>query len=176
MKSSILLRSTLVLGAAVALLGAGCGTNTSSTPAVPSPTPSAPVTNPTPEAPTSSAPVVPAATTTTPATVPTQPPQLPQDQQPQSTPAPAPTPSRPAPTAKTYSLQDVAQHKDASSCWTVVSGKVYDVTSWIARHPGGERAILSMCGRDATSAFSGQHGGQARPESELASYQIGTAK
>ncbi len=165
MNSSFLFRSTLVLGAAVALLGAGCGANTVSSPVIPPPTPPAPVTTTTPETPTPT-PIEPATTTTA------------------LTPAPATststtptTPSRePAPAAKTYSLQDVAMHKDASSCWTVIEGKVYDLSAWIARHPGGERAILSLCGKDGTTMFSGQHGGQAAPMSALASFQIGTVK
>ncbi|MBK8732116.1 MAG: hypothetical protein IPL93_04410 [Actinomycetales bacterium] len=36
-----------------------------------------------------------------------------------------------------YTLAQVQQHATASSCWTVVSSGVYDVTSWIAQHPGG---------------------------------------
>ena len=78
------------------------------------------------------------------------------------------------PAANTFTLADVATHNSASSCYAAVSGSVYDLTSWISEHPGGTRAILGMCGRDATSAFIAQHGGQARPASELAAFQIGT--
>lgn len=75
--------------------------------------------------------------------------------------------------ASGYTMTDVAKHTSASSCWTAVNGSVYDVTSWINRHPGGAGAILSMCGRDASNAFDDQHGGQRRPEQELASFFIG---
>jgi len=51
---------------------------------------------------------------------------------------------------------------------------VYDLTKWIARHPGGQREILAICGRDGSSAFNGQHGGDARPEQLLAGFEIGT--
>ncbi len=77
-------------------------------------------------------------------------------------------------TAKTYILAQVATHKDATSCWTTINGSVYDVTSWISQHPGGQQAILGLCGIDGSEAFNGQHGGQARPASELASFKIGT--
>lgn len=77
-------------------------------------------------------------------------------------------------TPKTYTLANVAEHKDATSCWSVVNGVVYDLTSWIANHPGGKKAILSICGKDGTQAFSGKHGGQERPETTLASFKIGT--
>lgn len=74
----------------------------------------------------------------------------------------------------TYSLADIAKHAGASSCWTAVNGKVYDVTKWITQHPGGRRAILGMCGKDGSSAFDGQHGGQRRPEAELKQFLVGT--
>jgi cytochrome b involved in lipid metabolism/uncharacterized membrane protein len=82
------------------------------------------------------------------------------------------SPSAPARTS--YTLADVAKHGSASSCWTAVNGKVYDVTEWITQHPGGRRAILGMCGKDGSSAFDGQHGGQRRPEAELKQFLVGT--
>ena len=75
--------------------------------------------------------------------------------------------------AKTYTLADVAKHANATSCWTAINGKVYDVTSWIDQHPGGREAILSTCGKDASAAFNDQHGGQRRPAQELATFYIG---
>lgn len=74
----------------------------------------------------------------------------------------------------TYTLADVAKHNSVQSCWTAVRGSVYDVTSWISRHPGGSEAILSLCGTDGTSAFVDQHEGQSRPERELARFIIGS--
>lgn len=59
-----------------------------------------------------------------------------------------------APAEASYSLAQVANHASASDCWVVVSGKVYDVTSYAAIHPGGAQAITSLCGTDATAVFS----------------------
>ncbi len=73
-----------------------------------------------------------------------------------------------------YTLAQVATHGSQASCWTAINGKVYDVTTWISQHPGGQQAILSLCGKDGSAAFNGQHGGQARPASELATFLIGT--
>ena len=59
------------------------------------------------------------------------------------------------------SSADLAQHNDASSCWILYNGEVYDVTNFLAMHPGGPGAIESYCGRDDDSfqaAFEGQHG------------------
>jgi len=56
------------------------------------------------------------------------------------------------------SFAEVAKHSSKESCWTVIDGFVYDLSSWIAQHPGGERAILSLCGQDGTERFNKQHG------------------
>jgi cytochrome b involved in lipid metabolism len=83
-----------------------------------------------------------------------------------------PTPTS-APKPQGYTMAQVQAANSASKCWSVVSGNVYDLTSWIGQHPGGASAIKAMCGVDATSVFQGQHGGQARPASELAGFKIG---
>ena len=75
-----------------------------------------------------------------------------------------------------YSMTEVATHNNKSDCWTTINGGVYNVTSWISQHPGGEQAIIGLCGIDGSGAFNGQHGGQSRPESELATFKIGTLK
>ena len=77
------------------------------------------------------------------------------------------------PVASVLSLELVAQHNSPTSCWSVVNNDVYDLTDWIARHPGGSANIVQMCGRDATADFDRQHGGQGRPESELKAYLLG---
>lgn len=74
----------------------------------------------------------------------------------------------------TFTLAQIAAHNSAQSCFTTVEGSVYDVTSFIDQHPGGVEAILSLCGKDGTTAFTNQHGGQRRPANELASSKIGT--
>jgi cytochrome b involved in lipid metabolism len=75
-----------------------------------------------------------------------------------------------------YTLAQVATHNNASNCWSIVGANVYDLTKWIYAHPGGSQAILGMCGKDATSAFENQHGGERRPANELAGLEIGTYK
>lgn len=72
-----------------------------------------------------------------------------------------------------YTMDDVATHADASSCWTSIRGIVYDLTSFIEKHPGGARNILQLCGTDGTKAFAGQHGGMENPENTLTEYEIG---
>jgi len=52
-----------------------------------------------------------------------------------------------------YSLDDVARHGTKESCWMAINGKVYDATSFIARHPGG--AVIALaCGKDASVLYN----------------------
>jgi len=51
------------------------------------------------------------------------------------------------------SAQEVATHNTASDCWLLISGKVYNTTSYLNSHPGGRSRIISYCGSDATQAF-----------------------
>jgi len=88
----------------------------------------------------------------------------------------AQTPVKTPSTTTSYTLAQVATHNSQSDCWTVVNGSVYDITSYITRHPGGVRAISAICGKDGTSTFEGQHGGQSRPENTLSSFLIGSLK
>ncbi|OGF28161.1 hypothetical protein A2303_01980 [Candidatus Falkowbacteria bacterium RIFOXYB2_FULL_47_14] len=65
----------------------------------------------------------------------------------------------------------LAGHNSPSDCWMALSGKVYDVTAYLRRHPGGD-AMLAYCGRDGTTAFNGRgHSDYAR--SLLPAYYIG---
>jgi uncharacterized membrane protein len=70
-------------------------------------------------------------------------------------------------------MAEVAQHNSAADCWSAVNGNAYDLTSWIAEHPGGEEVIIELCGTDGTSAFAAQHGGQGEPERELENLLVG---
>ncbi|KAI0886463.1 FMN-dependent dehydrogenase-domain-containing protein [Annulohypoxylon maeteangense] len=52
---------------------------------------------------------------------------------------------------------EVAKHNTLSSCWIVISGKVYDVTPYLEHHPGGAAILARQGGRDATSEFRTVH-------------------
>jgi len=72
-----------------------------------------------------------------------------------------------------YTAVEVAKHNSTADCWTILNGNVYNVTAWIAQHPGGTGAIKGMCGTDSSVNFNTQHGGQKRPESQLVNFKIG---
>lgn len=81
-----------------------------------------------------------------------------------------------------FSASEVAEHDTSKDCWTIIEGNVYDVTSFISEHPGGEN-ILSACGVDASSYFRGEqpgagggtndHTGDSEALRQLSSLQIG---
>ncbi|KAI3317288.1 mitochondrial cytochrome-like protein b2 [Xylariaceae sp. AK1471] len=58
---------------------------------------------------------------------------------------------------KLLSAEEIASHRSASSCWIVVDGKVYDVTSYLSEHPGGAAILLKQGGSDATAEFRKIH-------------------
>jgi L-lactate dehydrogenase (cytochrome) len=51
----------------------------------------------------------------------------------------------------------VGQHDKDNDCWVVIHGKVYDLTKFLADHPGGSKVISKWAGTDATKAFSMVH-------------------
>jgi len=56
-------------------------------------------------------------------------------------------------TTPSYTLAEVSQHNNETSCWTVIDGKIYDITSYIYSHPAGVNKILQGCGVDATRMY-----------------------
>jgi len=59
--------------------------------------------------------------------------------------------------AAQFSLDDVASHNNKSDCWVVLHDRVLDVTDFLKDHPGGELAILTFAGKDATAEFDMIH-------------------
>ena len=55
---------------------------------------------------------------------------------------------------------DLSSHNKEADCWVAYSGKVYDLTSWLPRHPGSAAAIAPYCGtsEEFSEAFTKQHG------------------
>ncbi|KAI5925876.1 FMN-dependent dehydrogenase-domain-containing protein [Camillea tinctor] len=51
----------------------------------------------------------------------------------------------------------VSQHKSQGDCWMVLHGKVYDITSFLPKHPGGRSLLLQNAGQDASRAFDSVH-------------------
>merc|ERR1719158_2364000 len=62
-----------------------------------------------------------------------------------------------APAAAGFTKEEVAKHNNKSSCWVILDDRVLDVTDFLKDHPGGELAILTFAGKDATEEFDMIH-------------------
>lgn len=73
-------------------------------------------------------------------------------------------------------LDEVAGHDSADSCWKAIDGIVYDITEYIPNHPTPTEVVARFCGQEATGAWEGigdgrGHSGSA--ERLLQQYRIG---
>ncbi len=61
---------------------------------------------------------------------------------------------------KTVSRIELEKKNSTNECWVAYQGIVYDVTNFLANHPGGAQAIIRHCGtaEQFEAAFSSQHG------------------
>lgn len=70
-----------------------------------------------------------------------------------------------------YTLEEVGKHNTKKDAWIVIDKKVYDITKWIDKHPGGD-IIMRGVGRDGTQLFEAfRHSSKAREI--LKNYLIG---
>uniref|UniRef100_A0A8C7UZG4 Fatty acid desaturase 2 n=1 Tax=Oncorhynchus mykiss TaxID=8022 RepID=A0A8C7UZG4_ONCMY len=56
-----------------------------------------------------------------------------------------------------YTWEEVQRHCHRGDQWLVIDRKVYNITQWAKRHPGGIRVISHFAGEDATEAFVAFH-------------------
>ena len=85
---------------------------------------------------------------------------------PVATSAPSPVTSN----AANYTSSQVAAHNTVTDCWITIDSHVYNLTSFIPLHSGGDK-IINSCGSDATQFLKTSH----KPiDNTIDSYQIGT--
>ena len=86
-----------------------------------------------------------------------------------------PTPTSPASPTGTMKLSasEVATHNSRSDCWSIVRGNVYNLTSYVQKHPGGASVIANICGKDGSGAFTNQHNSQSKPNNVLSGFLLG---
>ncbi|NXJ08150.1 FADS2 desaturase, partial [Odontophorus gujanensis] len=61
------------------------------------------------------------------------------------------------PQIRSYTWEEIQKHNLRTDRWLVIERKVYNVTQWAHRHPGGQRVIGHCAGEDATDAFQAFH-------------------
>jgi len=90
------------------------------------------------------------------------------------------SPAADLPAVREITLEEIAGHSTPGDCWTVIGGKVYDLSDYASGHPGGA-AVDQGCGQDATELFETRPMGSGTPHSDkarsfLPKYEIGAFK
>lgn len=55
------------------------------------------------------------------------------------------------------SMEEVKQHQLDGSMWTVLKGRVYNISPYMKFHPGGVDMLMKAVGKDCTSLFNKYH-------------------
>ena len=55
------------------------------------------------------------------------------------------------------SYEEVKKHNTPTDCWMIICGKVYDLSTFAADHPGGPGVVHEQAGLNATKAFLHAH-------------------
>ncbi|KAL9658435.1 hypothetical protein ABK040_005979 [Willaertia magna] len=60
---------------------------------------------------------------------------------------------------KQIPFSEVQKHNIREDCWTVIRGKVYDITQFLDYHPGGVDILIkpTVAGNDSTALFDKYH-------------------
>jgi cytochrome b involved in lipid metabolism len=66
------------------------------------------------------------------------------------------------------SMAELATHNTNQSCYVAYKKEVYDITSFLPKHPGGEKKPLKYCGK-ITDDFSEMHSGGSFDTGKVAS-------
>ncbi|MFA6436120.1 MAG: cytochrome b5-like heme/steroid binding domain-containing protein [Candidatus Gracilibacteria bacterium] len=56
-----------------------------------------------------------------------------------------------------FTTTEVTQHNTANDCYLIIDTKVYDVSNYINKHPGGKSSITNTCGGEASTIFAAIH-------------------
>ncbi|MDX5434362.1 MAG: cytochrome b5 domain-containing protein [Halomonas sp.] len=73
-------------------------------------------------------------------------------------------------------LDELAEHDSAESCWKAIHGRVYDITRYVPDHPTDEAVILEWCGKEASEGWDNKRPGvphSPRAQDRLERYLIG---
>lgn len=52
-----------------------------------------------------------------------------------------------------FTWEEIKKHTEQGDCWLTIQGKVYDISTFMTKHPGGRWILLGQAGQDATPAF-----------------------
>jgi len=72
-----------------------------------------------------------------------------------------------------YNWDEIAKHNTEKDAWVVLEDKVYNVTNWAKRHPGGKDIILAFAGQNGTEPFLALHPDLVKTRKYMSTYYIG---
>jgi nitrate reductase (NAD(P)H) len=75
-----------------------------------------------------------------------------------------------------FNAREVALHNKKDDMWVIIDGNVYDVTSFLPRHPGGAEPIELYGGKDSTAEFDILHDRKVLRTHLGKSQHLGTVK
>ncbi|EEH19514.1 hypothetical protein PABG_01833 [Paracoccidioides brasiliensis Pb03] len=55
--------------------------------------------------------------------------------------------------SKEFTIREVSEHNTKKDLYVTIHDKVYNVSTFVDEHPGGEEVLLDVGGQDATEAF-----------------------
>ncbi|KAJ5717844.1 hypothetical protein N7488_003490 [Penicillium malachiteum] len=55
--------------------------------------------------------------------------------------------------SKEFTLKEIEEHNTKKDLYMIIHDKVYDCSSFVDEHPGGEEVLLDVGGQDGTEAF-----------------------
>jgi predicted heme/steroid binding protein len=68
---------------------------------------------------------------------------------------------------RSYTASEVSAHNREDDCWVIVAGRVFDVTEYLPKHPGGKQLVSRSAGQDVTKDFEAMfHSIRARKKLE----------
>lgn len=73
-----------------------------------------------------------------------------------------------------FTKKEVAKHNARNDMWIILKNKVYNVTEFQHRHPGGSKILKIYAGQDATEVFIAFHKDYDKVNKYLKTYCIGS--
>lgn len=54
-------------------------------------------------------------------------------------------------------MRELQKHTSIDDAWSAFNGRVYNLSPYIRFHPGGEKELMRVAGRDGTKLFMSTH-------------------
>lgn len=73
-----------------------------------------------------------------------------------------------------YNMEEIALHNKDEDCWTILNGRIYDISEYAKVHPGGRKIFLGRA-KDCTELYNKYHP-WVNGAVLIARYQVGVLK